>query len=415
MKKHAFAYLNFTQFLGVMNDNFFKLALIFMLLQVQGFEHNQTILALAGAIFVIPFLLFSIPAGTVADRYSKNRIVIIIKFIEVIAAIIGVIGFTLKSAFWSYSALFLLATSGAIFGPAKYGIVPELVPNEKLSKSNGYLSSSTYLAIIIGTVLAGPITEVTNKNFPLMSYICLLFALLGLIASFFIPKTKPAGSKKKITPLFFTEVFTTLKKASKIDHLLIAIFGSSYFLFIGGYTQLNIIPFAVTCLGLSDVQGSYLFLVTAIGIGIGSLTAGKLSKSKVELGLSPFGALGMTLSTFLLGFCGMNVIPVIFILFFLGFFGGLFLIPLDTYIQAVSPLKERGQNVACNNFMGFLGVLFASLLLYLLGEILNLPPRDGFTFLAIITALLTLVFFTRLKQPIKTFFSKTTPPIFPEQ
>jgi acyl-[acyl-carrier-protein]-phospholipid O-acyltransferase/long-chain-fatty-acid--[acyl-carrier-protein] ligase len=415
MKKHAFAYLNFTQFLGVMNDNFFKLTLIFMLLQVQGFENNQTILALAGAIFVIPFLLFSIPAGTLADRYSKNKIVIIIKLIEVVAAIVGVVGFTLKSAFWSYSALFLLATSGAIFGPTKYGIVPELVKREKLSKSNGYLSSSTYLAIIIGTVLAGPITEVTNKNFIIISYICLLFSLIGFISSFFIPKTMPAGSIKKIPPLFFTELFKTLRKTSKIKHLTIAIFGSAYFLFIGGYTQLNIIPFAVSCLGLTDVQGSYLFLVTAIGIGLGSLVAGKLSKTKIELGISPFGALGMTLCTLLLGLCGMSVLMVIGLLFFLGFFGGIFLIPLDTYIQAASPLKERGQNVACNNFMGFLGVLIASLLLYILGEVMQLPANDGFTFLAVATSFITIIFFIFLKKPISTFFSNTTPQIDPEQ
>jgi acyl-[acyl-carrier-protein]-phospholipid O-acyltransferase/long-chain-fatty-acid--[acyl-carrier-protein] ligase len=292
--------------------------------------------------------------------------------------------------------------------------VPELVPKEKLSKSNGYLSSSTYLAIILGTVLAGPITEVTNKNFTLISYICLLFSLLGFISSFFIPKTIPAGSIKKIPPLFFTEVFKTLQKTSKIKHLTIAIFGSAYVLFIGGYTQLNIIPFAVSCLGLSDVQGSYLFLVTAIGIGLGSLLAGKLSKSKIELGLSPFGALGITICTLLLGLCGMNIWLVIALLFFLGFFGGIFLIPLDTYIQAASPIKERGQNVACNNFMGFLGVLIASLLLYIIGQVMQLPANDGFTFLAIVTSIITIIFFIFLKNPISTFFTNTTPQIDPE-
>jgi acyl-[acyl-carrier-protein]-phospholipid O-acyltransferase/long-chain-fatty-acid--[acyl-carrier-protein] ligase len=408
MKKHAFAYLNFTQFLGVVNDNFFKLTLIFMLLQVQGFENNQTILALAGAIFVVPFLLFSIPAGTLADRYSKSTITKIIKLLELFAAILGVIGFALKDSLLSYTALFLFATSGAFFGPAKYGIVPELVTNEKLSKSNSYLSSFTYLAMIIGTVIAGPITQYLNKNFFYISLFSLLFAIIGLIFSLFIPKTIPAGSEKKFSLLFITQIVRTLKKTVNYKHLTSSIFGSAYFLFIGGYVQLNIIPYAVECLKLSDIQASYLFLVTAVGIGSGSLICGKISGSKIELGLTPFGALGITICSLIIGLCDLNLTFVVLLLFLIGFFGGLYLIPVDTFIQAASPKIERGQNIACNNFMGFFGVLIASFLIYAQGEILKLSSKDGFIIVGLITFLVTIYYFISFKNPIRNLFLRTT-------
>lgn len=406
MKKHGFAYLNTTQFLGVLNDNLFKLLLIFMLIEVQGVDHSEIILSLAGAIFVIPFLLFSIPSGVLADRYPKNRIVILIKILEVASALIGVIAFAYESAFGGYLALFLLATSGAIFGPTKYGIVPELVPFEKISSANGYLSSGTFLAIIIGTGLAGGLTVITNNNYFHASLVCLFLALLGLGLSFLVPKTEPARSKKTLSPLFFMEVITTLKQARRVRYLLIAILGSAYFLFVGGYTQLNIIPYAIYCMKLTDVEGGYLFLVTALGIGLGSLIAGKLSGSRVELGLSPIGIAGMALCCFLLGICSTNLPFVCTVLFFVGIFGGLYLVPLDAYIQAASPADERGQNVAANNFMGFLGVLIASGLIYLLGQMLKLPPQDGFTLLGFLTSIIALFYIILLRTPIATLFTR---------
>ncbi|MDR3624128.1 MAG: MFS transporter [Chlamydiales bacterium] len=404
MKIKPFTFLNATQFLGVFNDNLFKLLLIFALINIQGIKQSQTILSLAGAIFVLPFLVLSIPAGTLADRISKKVIIIYVKAIELAAAILGVISFGLESALGLYSALFILAISGAIFGPTKYGIVPELVKKEELSKSNGYLSSFTFLAIIIGTSAAGPLVEASDRNYFFASFACLILAIIGMLTAIKIPHTPAASSSKKFTPFFFLEVIHNLKEASNIKYLLVAIFGSAYFLFIGGFTQLNIIPYAVYCLGLSEIEGSYLFLITALGIGIGSLVAGKLSGKKVQLGLSPIGALGMSISALTLSFCELNFYLLFLALFFLGAFGGIYLIPLDSYIQAASPNNKRGQNVAANNLMGFTGVLFASFLLYLIGNILGFSANIGFMCIGIITAFVTLLFFYLLRFPLKSLF-----------
>lgn len=198
----------------------------------------------------------------------------------------GLLSVYLESAFGSYTALFFMATQSAIFGPSKYGVIPELVEGKMVSKANGSMTSFTYLAIILGTFLASFITDITNKNFVFEATFCVLIAVIGFLTSLGIRRTAPQNSTKKINPFFLYEIYQTLKQSWNIPHLIPAIFGSSFFLFIGAFTQLNIIPFAMQSLHLSEVGGGYLFLATAVGIAIGAVLAGQLSKDRVELGLS---------------------------------------------------------------------------------------------------------------------------------
>lgn len=386
-----FNYLNLTQFLGVVNDNLFKLLLVFFLIDNKGEKASSAILALAGAVFVMPFLLFSVPSGGLADKISKQKIVFYTKASEVITTLIGMLAFWLHSPFLLYTVLFLLAVQGAVFGPSKYSIVPELVGPEKLSKANGLLVSFTFLGIIIGTSVAGPVVQLADNNYIWASSVCILIALIGFFFSLKIPKTASANSPKPIPYLFISDILKTYKKALKIRHLLPSIFGSAFFLFIGGFAQLNIIPFTIEMLKKSDIAGSYFFLITAFGIGSGSLVAGKVSGKSVNLKLVPWGGLGMVLSFVGLGLLKPSLIIDLPLLFLLGFFGGLYLVPLDSYIQAASPQKECGQNVAANNFIGFVGVLIASGLIYLFAEIIKITPATGFTILGVITAVVTAI------------------------
>jgi len=404
-KFSAFFFLNATQFLGALNDNLYKLLLVFFLIDLEGISHSPTILALAGGIFVLPFLLFSIPSGTLADRMSKQRIIIFTKFFELATVIVGIIGFALRSPLLVYTGLFLLATESAIFGPSKYGIIPEIVPRERISKANSLLSSFTFLAIIVGTFLGSSLTELTDRNFVLASLCCLLIALAGIVACLNIPKTPAAGSTKKITPFFLKEIIPTLKKAKQVDHLVLAMVGSSFFLMIGAFTQLNIIPYAVNCLGMSDVEGGYLFLVTALGIGGGSLLAGRISGNFIELGLVPIGALGMSVCFLVLGYCVGEVVPTVITVFFIGAFGGLYLVPCDSFIQYASPNDTRGQNVATNNFGGFLGVLFASALIYLLSSVLGLSACKGFIVMGFLTLFMTSIVLLCLPEAVLHLFA----------
>lgn len=388
----SFTYLNVTQFLGALNDNLYKLLIAYFIIQLEGIENSARVLAIAGAAFVAPFLLFSSPSGLLADRLSKRNVIVAAKILEFVIMAAGVFAFLFESAIGSYVILFLMATQSAIFGPSKYGIIPELVSSDRINQANGLLSSCSFLAIIIGTFLASFLTQVTQRNFILCALACTFFAFIGILTSFGIEYTQPAGSKKRWNPWFLWEVYETLKVAGENRSLLTAIFASSYFLFIAAFFQLALIPYAVQMLHLSDVEGGYLFLLTALGIGLGSVVAAKISGSVVELGLVPFGALGIVFGSFFMDLWGSHISLVIPVIFSLGFFGGLYVLPLDTYIQVSSPPAWRGQLVATSNFFGFLGVLAASGFLYLINDVLQLKADKGFSLLGLLTIPVYLLF-----------------------
>ena len=171
-----------------------------------------------------------------------------------------------------------------------------------------------------------------------------------------------------------------------------AMCGSAFFLFVGAFVQLNIIPFAVQSLDLSDIQGGYLFFLTALGIGTGALIAGKISGRIVELGLVPFGALGIAVSAFLLDAFSTHLLAVIPLVTILGVFGGIYEIPLDAYIQVASPRQSRGQMVAATNFMSFIGVLLASCLIYLNSEVFGIQSDRGFSIIGLLAMGVMVIF-----------------------
>ncbi len=380
-----FGALNCTQFLGAMNDNIFKLLTVFCFIFLEGPAASNSILASVGAIYVLPFLLLSSMAGTMADRFSKKTIILGAKIAESCVMALGLLAFGIGSKVLAFAALFLLACHSAIFAPCKYGIVPEIVPTEKISKANGLLTSCTYIAIIIGTFLASFLTEISNHNFIIASMATLGFSFIGLYTAWKIPRTAPSGSQKKISLFFLTELYRNMILIYKQPSLLSAVLGSAFFLFVGSYTQLNMIPFAFHTLHLTDVQGGYLFLLTALGIGCGSLLAGKLSGPRIELGFVPIGGFGIAICFVLLSLFSHSLVPAITYVFLIGVFGGLYLVPLDSYIQFASPNLFRGQVIATGNFLGFFGVLCSAGMLYFLSEIVEMDPATGFLTMGILT------------------------------
>ncbi len=397
--------MNATQFLGALNDNIYKLVLIFFLIQIQGTSEANTILSLAGAIFVIPFLLFSSFAGILADRYSKTHLIIGVKALEIVVMLFAVLAFAFKLTWSSYFLLFLLSTLAALFGPSKYGIIPEITPKDRVSKANGLITSFTYLAIIGGTFLASFLTDITDYNYVLVGCVCLLFALIGFGTSLGIKYTPPKGSTQKINFRFVSQIIHTLIQAKEQKHLLLSIFGSAFFLFIGGFTQLNIIPFAIQSLKLSEVAGGYLFLVTALGIALGAFIAGRASKNRIELALPCIAGLFIAL-LFLLLSISHSMIPTLIFLFAIGFFGGIFVVPFDTFVQMFSPENTRGHTIAAGNFLSFVGVLLASLSLYLFNQIFGLTSGESFAMMGIITLLFSIFIILRLSDLFLSFTSK---------
>jgi len=386
----GFGWLNVTQFLGALNDNVFKLLIILFLIGFQGGDKASNVTAMAGAVFVVPFLLFTALAGKFADRFSKRNIVVCAKVSEVFVMSVGIAAFMMQSVVGLYCVLFLMAMQSAFFGPAKYGIVPELVKTEQLSKANGHLEAMTYLAIVIGAAMGPMLSQMTGGSFAIMGAICIIVACAGLATSLFVPKTAPAGVGGKASIFFVRDIWRTVREIKKDRDLFLAVIASAYFLLIGGFIYSNLIPYGIKHLGLNETQSGYLFLVAAVGIGLGSLGAGKLSGRNVELGIVPLGAIGMTVSSAILGFVpGLYV--TFALVFLMGISAGLFVVPLHAFIQLRSPANRRGEILAASGFLGWVGVLIASGLIYLFTGVWGLTAGQVFMVLGLMTVVPTVV------------------------
>ena len=402
----SFAYLNVAQFLGVLNDNLYKLLMIFLLLSTLGAGEASNILSAAGALYVIPFLLFSASAGILADRFSKQTLIRTLKGVEVFLMALAFVAFYTKSVWGCYSLLFLIATHSALFGPPKYGILPELVDKSEMSKANGHLTAFTYLAMIIGTFLASFLTDFMGKNFVFVVLFCFVFSLAGFFASFGIKKTPSQKSTKKMNLLFIREIYYTIVECKKTPLLAPCLFGSAFFLFIGAFTQLNIIPLAIESLHLSEYAGGYLFLFTAIGIALGSFISGKFFKNKLDISTSCIAGFSIAIDFFCIWAFSSFLVPTIIFLTLLGIFGGVFVVSFDTFIQINSPLGKRGQTIAAANFLSFFGVLIASLCLYLFGHLMGLSAAVGFFFMGLITLVATGFLSFQLLEVFLPFLSR---------
>ncbi|MHC5062124.1 MAG: MFS transporter, partial [Planctomycetota bacterium] len=390
----SFRWLNTAQFLGALNDNVFKLLIIIFLiarLDEQDTVGASGVTAIAGMVFVTPFLFFSAFAGKLADRFSKRNIVICVKVAEVLVMAAGCAVFMSGSTLGLYCVLFLMATQSAFFAPAKYGIVPELVEAEQLSRANGLLEALTYLAIVIGTALGPFLSEITSGRYDLLGLVCAVIGVVGLVAGLRIERTPPAGGGKRASLFFFRDIWRTIRGIRHLPDLLLAVIGSAYFLLIGGFIYCNLIPYGITHLGLSEVRSGYLFLIAAVGIGSGAYWAGKLSGRHVEFGVVPLGALGLTISSVWLGLAGGGLYVTCVLVFLMGISAGLFIVPIHAYIQLKSPDERRGEVLAASSFLGWVGVLLASILIYVFSSIWQMSAAAVFTVLGVMTVVPTLV------------------------
>lgn len=385
--EHTFKWLNATQFCGALNDNLYKLSVVFFLISSCPKTTPDSIMASTGAVFVIPFLLFSDAAGVLADKISKQTIIVRLKLLEMALMSTGCFFFYLKSASGLYIVLFLMCTQSAFFGPSKYGIVPELVSPERLSKANGFLVSATFLSIIIGTVIASLIAG-GNKGFVICGFTCIIFSIAGFAASRKIYETAAGTGTRSVSLFFLAGIWKTLKEVSKDKYLIMTLITSSYFWLIAAYAQMNLVPYGIDLLNLtpekSNIAG-YLYLVVAVGVGLGVLVAGLLSGKNIEFGIVPVGAFGLSISLAGLDIAAHLIVLAICLIFFLGFFGGLFLLPLNAFIQWRTTDNNRGRVIATSNFLNFVGILFASFMIWMLQEKLGFSSGKAFMLIGIMT------------------------------
>ncbi len=360
-----------TQFLGAFNDNLYKMIVSLVAVRAASQAGGGSYLALAGAVFVLPFLLFAGYAGQLADRYSKSRVLQVTKSLEIITMLVGIGALVSGRIEFLLVVLFLLATQANFFSPAKYGFLPETITERGISRANGLLELTTFIAIVIGTSF-GTFLYSTWKDAPvLMGSTLLGIAIVGTLASLFIQKVPASGSREPFHLNPFHEIVEGTRELAKDRIQALTVIGISWFWFIGALLQMAILLLGKEGLLATDNQIGFLVTALALGIGAGSLAAGTVSGDHLELGLAPAGALLMGLATFGLGLSGTYNSALVWLLL-VGFTGGLFVVPLNAWLQEKAPATERGRILATNNFANMVGVILASGFLWLLHDLLGL-------------------------------------------
>jgi acyl-[acyl-carrier-protein]-phospholipid O-acyltransferase/long-chain-fatty-acid--[acyl-carrier-protein] ligase len=374
LRNRGFQAFLWTQFLGAFNDNLFKMIVSVMAVGMAA-GRGGSYLSLAGAVFVLPYLLFSGYAGQLADRYSKTRVLVVTKSFEIVIMMGGIAALASGRMDWMLAVLFLLAAHSAFFSPAKYGIVPEMLAERDLSRANALLEMTTFVAIVLGTSI-GSFLYAGFANRPVaMGIAMLVIAIAGSAASFGIPAMPAVGGAARMRWNPAGEVWDGMRAIWRDRPLWLTVAGISFFWFVGGLVQMSVLLLGKETLGLGHIEVGWLVACLAVGIGAGSMAAGRLSGGRIELGLAPLGALGMGVAALALG-SASSFVSVAGWLLVLGFAGGLFAVPLNAFLEVRPAAAERGRIIATNNFFNTLGVMAASGALWLLHDSWGWPaPR----------------------------------------
>lgn len=385
--KRRFLPFFITQFLGALNDNLFKNALLVIVVSttITAADSNTNFITnLAAGLFILPFFLFSTLAGHLADRFDKAYLIRRIKFAEIILMLVGCFSLWQGNISLMLGVLFLLGTQSAFFGPIKYAIIPQHVDSDELLAANAQVGMGTFVSILLGTLIGGWMVT-TPQGIMQLGALIILVAIIGWISSCQIPKAPPentaAEAKVSFNPLRETAANYSLAKHNKT--VIYCIFSSSWFWLYGACFLTQVPNFSVAILGgdpklISILLGSFI-----IGVAIGSLCCNRFSRGQVEPGLVPVGTLGLSLFAIDLYFSSSyyaalnaadnSIAPMAFLsmtsglriladLLCIGIFGGLFIVPIYAMIQRNTDGTTRARVLSVNNIFNALFMVSGSLL-----------------------------------------------------
>jgi 1-acyl-sn-glycerol-3-phosphate acyltransferase len=380
LRQRRFAPFFWTQFLGAANDNVFKNA--FVVFVAFGAAASASIDAgmvvnLIGAIFILPFMLLSATAGQVADKLEKSRLIRAIKLLEIVIMAVGLAGFALSSIALLFVALALLGVHSALFGPVKYSILPQHLRTDELVGGNGMVEMGTFVAILLGTIAGGVVVAIEPHGPILASLLAIAIAVAGFLTSRGIPHTPAVDPALRINWNPFTETARNLRLAVGNVVVWRSMLGISWFWFYGAIYLAQLPVFTRDVLGGDEHVFTLLLATFSVGIGVGSLMCERLSGRKVEIGLVPFGSIGLTvfaidlwlasrglavtapvaLATFVGTLSSWRVLADVLLL---GVFGGFYIVPLYALIQERSQPSHRSRIIAANNILNALFIVVSA-------------------------------------------------------
>ena len=380
LKQRRFGPFFVTQFLGAFNDNLFKNALVVLLTfqSAQWTSLKPELLAnLAAGIFILPFFLFSATAGQLADKYDKAMLARLVKLLEMAIMGVAAAGFYLKSLTVLMIGLFLLGLHSTLFGPVKYAILPQHLHNDELVGGNALIEAGTFVAILIGTLAGGLLAG--SVSHPVWIAVGGLFvALAGYVTSRGIPAAPPPVPTLQINLNPLTETWRNVAFARGNRTVFLSILGISWFWLYGALFLAQFPAYAKNVLGGGESTVTLLLATFTVGIGVGSMLCERMSGKMVEIGLVPFGSIGLTLFGLDLYFASPIGAPgealpllallaeagiwrVLFDLLMLGVFGGFFIVPLYALVQIRSEPAFRARIIAANNILNALFMVLGAL------------------------------------------------------
>src|SRR6201981_1651775 len=375
-----------TQFQGAFNDNGLKFFVIYLILGQNPSQAEKDFgVFVIGNLFAIPFLLFSMTGGYLADRFSKRSVTIATKVFEIAAMLFAIFAFRQGNRYPAYAVIFLASTQAALFGPSKYGLLPELLPPELLSWGNGVLELTTFFAIISGTVAGSNLAQQFHNSPATAGMIYGVCSLIGLAASFLITRVPAGDPTKKFRFNIFGDLRAQRKLVQPDRALKLAIIGNTYFWFLGALLQFVIVFYGREIMHLNETRGSYLQAALALGLGVGSFAAGSLSGGKIEYGLIPLGGVGMAIFGCLLALPVLSFAQVFGLLVALGFSGGFFIVPISALIQHRPDEDKKGGVIAYANWLSFVGVVLASAIYSGFTHYLHVGLRTFFAATAVVS------------------------------
>lgn len=414
-----------TQFLGALNDNVFKQALLLVI--TYGWISQQsgsisTLNNLAALLFILPYFIFSATAGQIADKYERSQLVRYLKLLEIAVMLLATAGFLIGNLWLLMFALFLMGTQSTFFGPIKYAILPEILKPNELMSGNALFQSGTSIAILVGMILGGAVISLSAGNLLWISLTVLAIAVVGYLASRFILKQPIAAPQLQVDWNFFRTSIQTLKYAKNLPLIFLILLGNSWYWFYGATYLTQIPQLTQQNLHASENVVSLLLTFFSVGIGVGSLLCRKIGGTEVNIKMVPIGAVGLTVFAFylaaalafvppqtgeLLGLSevfqqGWSYYHVMLAVTLLGISGGFYIVPLYAMMQAYSPRSHRARVVATNNILNAIFMVSSAIFSIIILSVLQIDLKILFCITAVLSAIFTIWLLFKLKSMLDT-------------
>ncbi len=412
--ERRFAPFFWTQFLGAMNDNVFKNGMIIFMafggMTLAGMDSNLLVNA-AGAVFILPFVLFSAFAGQLADKYEKTRVIRAVKVFEIVVMALAAVGFVTANLGILFVCLFAMGLHSTLFGPVKYAIMPQALQSDELVGGNALVESGTFVAILVGTIVGGVVVAMKPSGPMYVAAVTIIVAVIGYIVSRGIPAAAATDPTLKLNWNPFTETANNLRLAAKNIVVWRSMLGISWLWFYGAMLLNQFANMSKDVLGGNEQVATLLLAVFAVGVAVGSLLCERLSGKKVEIGLVPFGSIGMSVFAIDLYFATKGLHPVgqsgamefigksehwrvVFDLFMLSLSGGLYSVPLYALIQERSDESHRSRIIAANNILNAIFMVTSAVLAIVLIKFASFDVPKLILTIGILNALVAAYIYT---------------------